>query len=160
MKKIPEDIIILHMFTKNDIHMMYGSWDMVRDRQNFWQFWVILCPFTSLTTQKIKISKKWKKCSEISDVIFTFHFRLFLPLLPPPPFLKMKKNPLRYHDFTHFIMILHHFKMWSHDVRFLRYGVSQTDRRTDRQTGFLKTHKMFSKNGLSLREDYIAMLIN
>ena len=40
----------------------------------------------------------------------------------------------------------------------------QTDRRTDgwtnRQTGFLKTHKMFSKNGLSLREGYIAMLIN
>ena len=67
MKKIPEDIIILHMFTKNDIHMMYGSWDMVRDRQNFLQFWAILCPFTSRTTQKIKISTKWKKCSEISS---------------------------------------------------------------------------------------------
>ena len=67
MKKIPEDIIILHMFTKNDIHMMYGSWDMVHDRQNFLQFWAILCSFTSRTTQKIKISTKWKKCSEISS---------------------------------------------------------------------------------------------
>ena len=25
MKKTPEDIIILHMCTKNDSHMMYGS---------------------------------------------------------------------------------------------------------------------------------------
>ena len=36
-KKKPGDIIILHMFTKNFgtknfDHMMYGSWDMVRDR--------------------------------------------------------------------------------------------------------------------------------
>ena len=29
--KIPEDIIILHMFSKNCGHMMYGSWDMVHD---------------------------------------------------------------------------------------------------------------------------------
>ena len=31
MEKAPGDIIILHMCTKNDDHMMYGSWDMVRD---------------------------------------------------------------------------------------------------------------------------------
>ena len=31
MKKTPWDIIILHMFTKNYDHTMYGSWDMVRD---------------------------------------------------------------------------------------------------------------------------------
>ena len=29
-----------------------------RDRQNFLSFWVIFCPFTPLTTQKIKILKK------------------------------------------------------------------------------------------------------
>ena len=29
MKKTIEDIIILHMCTKNYDHMMYGSWDMV-----------------------------------------------------------------------------------------------------------------------------------
>ena len=30
MKKTPEDIILLHMTTKNNDHMMYSSWDMVR----------------------------------------------------------------------------------------------------------------------------------
>ena len=33
MKKVPGDIIILHMSTINDNHMMYGSCDMVRDGQ-------------------------------------------------------------------------------------------------------------------------------
>ena len=66
-QKIPRDIIILHNFTENDIHMMYSSWDMERGRQNFLPFWTIFCPFTSLTIQKIKNSKKWKKCLEISS---------------------------------------------------------------------------------------------
>ena len=26
--------------------MMYDSWDMLRDRQNFFWFWTIFCPFT------------------------------------------------------------------------------------------------------------------
>ena len=61
-KKTPGDIIILHMCTKNYDQMMYGSWDMVRDRCNcYFSFWAIFCPFTLLTAQKIKISKKWKK---------------------------------------------------------------------------------------------------
>ena len=33
MKKIPGDIIILHMCTKDYNHMVYSSWDMLRDRQ-------------------------------------------------------------------------------------------------------------------------------
>ena len=56
-EKTPGDIIILLMCTKNDNHMMYGSWDIERNRQNFLSFWTILCPFT----QKIKILKKMKK---------------------------------------------------------------------------------------------------
>ena len=105
MKKTPGDIIILHKCTINDNHMMYGSWDMKHDRQNFLSFWTIFCPFTPLTTQKIKILKKWKKHLEISsfytsvpkimiicytvleiwcvtDVIVIFHFGLFLALWP------------------------------------------------------------------------------
>ena len=35
MKTTPGDIIILHMCTINDHHMMYASWDMECDRQNF-----------------------------------------------------------------------------------------------------------------------------
>ena len=49
MKKPPGYIIILHLCTTNDDHMMYGSRDMEHDRQNFFSFW---------TTQKMKI---WKK---------------------------------------------------------------------------------------------------
>ena len=122
MKKTPRDII-LHMCTINNNHMMYGSWDMERDRQKFchfgplfallspkqpkkskfwinekttwryyhfayvyhkWQsydvwllrygvcdrqnfllFWTVFCPFTPLTTRKIKILKKWKQNLEI-----------------------------------------------------------------------------------------------
>ena len=63
----PQDIIILQMSTINDNHMMYGSWDMERDGQNFLSLWTIFCPFTRLTTQKIKILQKWKKCLEISS---------------------------------------------------------------------------------------------
>ena len=47
---------------------MYGSWDMVRDRCNcYFSFWAFFCPFTSLTPQKIKILKKWKKLLETSS---------------------------------------------------------------------------------------------
>ena len=65
MKKSPWDIIISHKCTINNNHMMYDSWDMKRDRQNFLSFWTIFCPFTPLTTQKIKILKKYKKSLEI-----------------------------------------------------------------------------------------------
>ena len=59
LKKLPEDIIILHKFTKNHDHMLYYSLDMARNRCNcYFSFWAIFCPFTSLTAQKIKIYKK------------------------------------------------------------------------------------------------------
>ena len=105
LKKIPGDIIILHMWTKNDNQRKYGSWDIEHDRQNFLSFWTIFCLFTPLTTQKIKILKKLKKPLEIlpfytnvpktriichtvpeiwhvTDVII-FHFGLFFALLLP-----------------------------------------------------------------------------
>ena len=40
MKKLPGDIIILHMCNKNYDQMMYGSWDMdaiVREGQKDWR---------------------------------------------------------------------------------------------------------------------------
>ena len=61
-KKNPGDIIILHMSTMNHDHMLYCSWDMVRDGCNcHFSFWAIFCLFTPLTAQKIKFSKKFKK---------------------------------------------------------------------------------------------------
>ena len=59
-EKTSEDIIILQMCTIDDSHMMYGSWDMECNRQNFLSFWTVFWPFTHLTTWKIKILKVWK----------------------------------------------------------------------------------------------------
>ena len=44
-KKAPGDIIILHKCTKNENHMMYGSWDIKCNGPNF-LFWTAFCPFT------------------------------------------------------------------------------------------------------------------
>ena len=38
MKKTPVDIIILHIYTINENHMMHVSWDMEHDRHNFSHF--------------------------------------------------------------------------------------------------------------------------
>ena len=93
---------------------MCGSWNMKCDRHNFLSFWAIFCPFTPLTTQKIKILKKWKKL-EIStfyksvskimiicytvpeiwcmmDVIVIFHFGLFFALFFSPKNWNLKKK--------------------------------------------------------------------
>ena len=64
-KNMAENIIILYLCITNDNHMMYGSWNMECERENFLSFWTIFCPFTTITTQKIKILKKWKKCLEM-----------------------------------------------------------------------------------------------
>ena len=41
----------------NEDHMIYGSWNIRCNRQKFLSFWAILCPFSPLTTWKIKILK-------------------------------------------------------------------------------------------------------
>ena len=56
------EISSFYTCTKNHNHMMYGSWDMECDRQNFLSFWTVFCPFTPLTTPKIKILKNEKIC--------------------------------------------------------------------------------------------------
>ena len=65
IKKLPRNIIILHLCATNDDHMMYDFWDMECYRQNFFSFWTLFCPFSppspTLTTQRIKILKNWKK---------------------------------------------------------------------------------------------------
>ena len=113
---------------QNYNQMMYGSWDMMRDRCNYFSFWAIFCPFISLSAQKIKIYKKAKKTRleisfyiyvpkiiirrcmvpdiwRVTDVIFISHFGLFFTLLPHkspkyPNFEKMVKNTWRYYHFT------------------------------------------------------------
>ena len=55
-----------HSCTTNDDNMIYGSWDIECNRHNL-SFWAIVCTFIplTLTTQKIKLLKKWKKLLEI-----------------------------------------------------------------------------------------------
>ena len=100
----------------------------------FLSFWVIFCPFTPLTTQKIKIKKKWKKHMEIplfytslhkimiicytdpeiwcvADLIVIFHFGLFFAHLPLT--LKISKKWKKYLEISFYtsvpiIMILCH----------------------------------------------------
>ena len=121
LKKTPRAIIILHIFTINCNHMMYGSWDKEHDRHNFLSFWTIFCPFTPLWTHKIKIKKKrWKK-----------HLKIL-------SFYKHKSQSydvwfLRYGlQWTEFFVILDHFlafypittskiKIWKNDKNTLRY---------------------------------------
>ena len=61
LKKTTWDVIILHMSTINDNHMMYGSWNMECKTLNLLSVWIIFCPFTPLTIQKITILKKKRK---------------------------------------------------------------------------------------------------
>ena len=63
MQKMPRDFILLNLCTTNDDHMMYGSWDMGRDRQNFWSFWAIFSftPHYQLKNQNFEKKKKKKK---------------------------------------------------------------------------------------------------
>ena len=68
-KRKTRDVILLHLCTINEDHMMYGSWDVRHDKQSFLSFWVIWS-LTFLTTWNIKILKKWKNACEY------YHFTL------------------------------------------------------------------------------------
>ena len=68
-KRTPGDIV-LHMWTINEAHMMYGSWDIRRNVQSFFVILGHFCPLTFLTTRKINIFKKMIKSLE------TYHFTL------------------------------------------------------------------------------------
>ena len=61
MKIAPGDIIILHNSTINDNHMIYGSWDMMCTRQNFFVILGHFFPFyPPLQPEKWKIQKNEK----------------------------------------------------------------------------------------------------
>ena len=102
-KKLAGDIIILCRCTINDIWCKVPEIWSVSDK--FLSFWTILCPFTPLTTWKIKILKNWKiiqissfyngvpkimiicytvpEILHITDVTVIFHFGLSFALLLP-----------------------------------------------------------------------------
>ena len=65
-KKLLEISSFTQVYQKSWSYMLYCSLDITCNKFNYFPFWAIFCPFTSLTTQKIKILKKWKKRMEIS----------------------------------------------------------------------------------------------
>ena len=67
------------MGTKNHNHLRSSSWDTERDKQDFLSFRTIFCLFTPLTTQKIRILKKWKK-KNIQILALYHHFNIILLL--------------------------------------------------------------------------------
>ena len=97
----------LHLCITSVNHIIHGSWNRERDRQNILSFWGILLPFFSLTKQKTKTLKNEKKSLEIllfytsapkimticytvpeiwrvTDVISIFHFgAIFCPFTLP-----------------------------------------------------------------------------
>ena len=72
---MPGDIIILHLCTTNDNHMMYGFRHTKHDRHNFLSFWSMFCPFTPLI-QKIKILKNDKSARVYYH--FTLEYQKFM----------------------------------------------------------------------------------
>ena len=92
LKKIPGDIILLHICTLNDSHMMYDPWDMEHDRHKFLSFWTVFCPF--IPTYQPRKSRFWKN----------------------------ETNTWRYY---HFKNVYHEWQ--SYNVWFLRYGVQRTE---------------------------------
>ena len=144
MKKMPGDIIILHLCTINDNHMMYHSWDMECDRQKFLPF----CTVFALLPANNPENEDFAKMKKMPGDIIILHLctinnnhmmyhswdmecdrQNFLPfctvfaLLPPnnpenQNFEKMKKMPGD-------VIILHLYHK-SYDVWLLRYGAWHT----------------------------------
>ena len=90
--KTPGDIIILHLCTTHDNHMMYDSWDMEPGRHNFLSFWAILS-FHSTVNPKNQNFQKMRNNNNNNK----------------------KKTHWIYHHFT----LVYH-KWWSYDAWFLR----------------------------------------
>ena len=114
------------------VHHKWRSWCMVPDIRSttdrFLSFWMIFCPFSPLTTQKIKILEKWKIHGDFANLhMCTIHenhmihdswdmehdrqnflsswviFALLIPLAICKINIlkKMKKKPWGYYHFTH-----------------------------------------------------------
>ena len=119
LKKTPEDIIILHILTINDNHMMYGSWDMEYNRQNFLPFYPPMDP-ENQNFDKMKSTPEdiiiLRMCtineshmmygSGVQRTELFVIFNHFLPFYPPKNlanqnFKTMKKKAWTYYHFTH-----------------------------------------------------------
>ena len=78
-KKLKRSLEILsfytYMWTINEDHVIYGSWNIRCNKQKFSSFWAIFCLFSTLTTWKTKILKL-KKIPEDVCVFLSCHVRV------------------------------------------------------------------------------------
>ena len=116
IKKSPGDVLILHMCTINESHMMYGSWDIECNRQNYLSFWTVPDNpknqnFEKLKKKHLETSSLYTSVAKIMIICYTvpwiwhitdlfcfFISSYFLPFyLPNSPknknLEKMKKKP-------------------------------------------------------------------
>ena len=93
-------INILYMCTIIDNIVMYDFWSIERNRQILLSFWVISCPFTLLTTQKIKILIIWNNVLEILS-LYTIVPKLKISWCLVPEISR--------HDRQIFFLLLDHF---------------------------------------------------
>ena len=70
MKKSAGDTTILHMSTKKQTHMRYGSWDT--EWENFLSFWSILCPLTP-SPPNIPENQNFEKMKKASEDFIILH---------------------------------------------------------------------------------------
>ena len=84
-KKTPGDIIILHMCTINDNHMMNGSLDMECNEHNFLWFLTVFLPFYHPNNPENMIYDSWDM--ERNGQNFLSFWIIFCPF-PPPKNLK------------------------------------------------------------------------
>ena len=114
LKKTLQDIIISHICTINDNHMMFGSWDMECSRQIFLSFWTVVWPFTPYVPRKLKFLKNEKKTTRYYRKILLFFLIYgvqqteffvildrFSPLTSPPLTIQKIKNGWRYYHLTY-----------------------------------------------------------
>ena len=132
---------------------MYHKWESPYDvwflRYVAWwtEFFVILDHFLAFYSPKPKkkhiilhkcttknyhnhmLYYSWDKALDGCNCYFSFWF--FLPFYTPKKskFQKNEKNSWRYHHFS-----IVYQKLWSDDVRFVRYGAWQTNRQTEKVT--------------------------
>ena len=139
MKETPGDIIILHMSTINENHMMYDSWDMECDRQNVFSSWVIFCPFTPPNSPKNENIKKNEKTP--GDIIILHkctkdHIHMLYCSLD----LTQYTSKFYFSFWANFCSFTPNSqkksKLWLDDVQFLRLVRNvRTNRRMDRKSG-------------------------
>ena len=114
LKKWKNSQRFLHMSIINKNHMMYGSWDMEHNRQNFFSFCTIFFPFTPPPPSPpcfTQVYHKWQSYDiwflryQLQQTDFFVILGHFLPFYPPnilenENIKKMKKNTWRYRHFT------------------------------------------------------------